>query len=77
MVNATLAVVQENSALASAATGELVARAIAGMLYPGVKQSDLSEEQKQTISTLATVSAGTGWRSESGSGTAYKTGHRR
>ncbi|WP_244567134.1 VENN motif pre-toxin domain-containing protein, partial [Escherichia coli] len=30
----------------------------AGMLYPGVKQSDLSEEQKQTISTLATVSAG-------------------
>ncbi|GDE76960.1 hemagglutinin-related protein [Escherichia coli] len=28
------------------------------MLYPGVKQSDLSEEQKQTISTLATVSAG-------------------
>ncbi|HBP8873495.1 TPA: VENN motif pre-toxin domain-containing protein [Escherichia coli] len=58
MVNATLAVVQENSALASAATGELVARAIAGMLYPGVKQSDLSEELKQTISTLATVSAG-------------------
>ena len=37
---------------------ELAARAIAGMLYPGVKQSDLSEEQKQTISTLATVSAG-------------------
>lgn len=28
------------------------------MLYPGVKLSDLSEEQKQTISTLATVSAG-------------------
>lgn len=25
---------------------------------PGVKQSDLSEEQKQTISTLATLSAG-------------------
>ncbi len=42
---------------AGAATGELAARAI-GMLYPGVKQSDLSEEQKQTISTLATVSAG-------------------
>ncbi|EMW2244143.1 TPA: VENN motif pre-toxin domain-containing protein, partial [Escherichia coli] len=36
----------------------MAARAIAGMLYPGVKQSDLSEEQKQTISTLATVSAG-------------------
>ncbi|MDR9379780.1 contact-dependent inhibition effector tRNA nuclease [Escherichia coli] len=43
---------------AGAATGELAARAIAGMLYPGVKQSDLSEEQKQTINTLATVSAG-------------------
>lgn len=43
---------------AGAATGELAVRAIAGMLYPGVKQSDLSEEQKQTISTLATVSAG-------------------
>ncbi|EEQ9398407.1 contact-dependent inhibition effector tRNA nuclease [Escherichia coli] len=43
---------------AGAATGELAARAIAGMLYPGVKQSDLSEEQKQTISTLASVSAG-------------------
>ncbi|HFU3927852.1 TPA: VENN motif pre-toxin domain-containing protein, partial [Escherichia coli] len=43
---------------AGAATGELAARAIAGMLYPGVKQSDLSEEQEQTISTLATVSAG-------------------
>ncbi|EPT4173747.1 hemagglutinin repeat-containing protein, partial [Escherichia coli] len=43
---------------AGAATGELAARAIAGMLYPGVKQSDLSEEQKQTISTLAAVSAG-------------------
>ena len=43
---------------AGAATGELAARAIAGMLYPGVKQSELSEEQKQTISTLATISAG-------------------
>ena len=42
---------------AGAATGELAARA-SGMLYPGVKLSDLSEEQKQTISTLATVSAG-------------------
>ncbi|ENW8955297.1 TPA: VENN motif pre-toxin domain-containing protein [Escherichia coli] len=38
--------------------GELAVRAIAGVLYPGVKQSDLSEEQKQTISTLAIVSAG-------------------
>ena len=43
---------------AGAATGELAARAVPEPMYPGVKQSDLSEEQKQTISTLATVSAG-------------------
>ncbi|EHD1145361.1 VENN motif pre-toxin domain-containing protein, partial [Escherichia coli O157] len=57
MVNATLSVVQKNSAFVGSATGELAARAI-GMLYPGVKQSDLSEDQKQTVSTLATLSAG-------------------
>ncbi|WP_370628392.1 VENN motif pre-toxin domain-containing protein, partial [Enterobacter cloacae] len=27
-------------------------------LYPGKAVSDLSEEQKQTVSTLATISAG-------------------
>ncbi|MDW2654330.1 MULTISPECIES: VENN motif pre-toxin domain-containing protein, partial [unclassified Citrobacter] len=38
---------------------ELAARAIAGMLYPDVTDlSQLSEDQKQTISTLATISAG-------------------
>ena len=62
ILGGTVAAMQGNNvaagAAAGAATGELAARAIAGMLYPGVKQSDLSEEQKQTISTLATVSAG-------------------
>ncbi|OSL40998.1 member of ShlA/HecA/FhaA exoprotein [Escherichia coli TA464] len=42
-----LSVVQKNSAFVGSATGELAARAI-GMLYPGVKLSDLSEEQKQS-----------------------------
>jgi filamentous hemagglutinin len=45
--------------VAGAATGELAAKAIAGMLYPDVKDlSTLSEEQKQTVSALATISAG-------------------
>ena len=49
---------QGNSAAAGAA-GELAAWAIAGMLYPDVTDlSQLSEDQKQTISTLATISAG-------------------
>ena len=61
ILGGTVAAMQGNNVAAGAAgaaTGEPAARAIAGMLYPGVKQSDLSEEQKQTISTLATVSAG-------------------
>ncbi|EEY5052871.1 ShlA/HecA/FhaA protein, partial [Escherichia coli] len=61
ILGGAVAAMQGNNAAAGAAgaaTGELAARAIAGMLYPGVKQSELSEEQKQTISTLATVSAG-------------------
>ncbi|EFE5029907.1 hemagglutinin, partial [Escherichia coli] len=60
ILGGAVAAMQSNNVAAGAAgaaTGELAARAI-GMLYPGVKQSDLSEEQKQTISTLATVSAG-------------------
>ncbi|WP_206052722.1 VENN motif pre-toxin domain-containing protein, partial [Klebsiella sp. I-Nf8] len=53
---------QGNSAAAGAAgaaAGELAARAIAGMLYPGVTDlSTLTEAQKQMVSTLATISAG-------------------
>ena len=57
-----MAAIQGNSAAAGAAgaaTGELAAKAIAGVLYPDVKDpSKLSEEQKQTVSALATISAG-------------------
>ena len=56
------AALQGNSAAAGAAgaaAGELAAHAIAGMLYPDVKDlSQLSEEQKQTVSMLSTISAG-------------------
>lgn len=56
------AALQGNSAAAGAAgaaAGELAARAIAGMLYAGVTDlSTLTEAQKQTVSTLATISAG-------------------
>ena len=50
-----------NSALAGAtgaAGGELMARYIAGEMYPGVRPEDLSEEQKQTLSALGTLAAG-------------------
>ncbi len=56
------AALQGNSAAAGAVgagSAELAARAIAGMLYPDVKDlSKLTEDQKQTISTLASISAG-------------------
>ncbi|WMY74494.1 hemagglutinin repeat-containing protein [Buttiauxella selenatireducens] len=50
-----------NSALAGASgavSGELMARYIAGEMYPGVDPSDLTEEQKQTLSALGTLAAG-------------------
>ncbi len=56
------AALQGNSAAAGAAggaTGELIAGAIAKVLYPDVKDlSTLSEDQKQTLSTLASISSG-------------------
>ena len=55
------AALQGNSAAAGAvgaASGELVATAIARQLYPDTDPSKLTEDQKQTVSTLATVSAG-------------------
>ncbi|HHA1669483.1 TPA: hemagglutinin repeat-containing protein [Enterobacter roggenkampii] len=62
ILGGAVAALQGNSVAAGAAgaaTGELAARAIAGMLYPDVKDlSKLSEEQKQTISALATIAAG-------------------
>ncbi|MCR1002361.1 MAG: VENN motif pre-toxin domain-containing protein [Enterobacter cloacae] len=62
ILGGAVAALQGNSAAAGAAgaaTGELAAKAIAGMLYPDVKDlSKLSEEQKQAVSALATISAG-------------------
>ena len=62
ILGGAVAALQGNSAAAGAAgaaAGELAARAIAGMLYPGVTDlSTLTEAQKQMVSTLATVSAG-------------------
>lgn len=62
ILGGAVAAIQGNSAAAGAAgaaTGELAAKAIAGMLYPDVTDlSKLSEEQKQTVSALATISAG-------------------
>ena len=61
ILGGAVAALQGNNAAAGAAgaaTGELAAKAIAGMLYPGKAVSDLSEEQKQTVSALATISAG-------------------
>ncbi|HIB6916413.1 TPA: VENN motif pre-toxin domain-containing protein, partial [Escherichia coli] len=55
------AALQGNSAAAGAigaGTGEVIASAIAKSLYPDVEPSKLTEEQKQTVSTLATLSAG-------------------
>ncbi|HIB7277892.1 TPA: VENN motif pre-toxin domain-containing protein, partial [Escherichia coli] len=59
VVNAALAVAQGNNALASAAgaaTGEMVGM-IATQMYDK-PVSELSETEKQTVSTLATVAAG-------------------
>ena len=58
ILGGAVAALQGNSAAAGAATGELAARAIMAAMYPGKAVSDLSEEQKQTVSALATISAG-------------------
>lgn len=55
------AALQGNSAAAGAvgaASGELIATAIAKQLYSVTDPSTLTEEQRQTVSTLASVSAG-------------------
>ena len=56
MVNAALAAAQNQSALAGAATAEIVGL-IATQMY-GKPASELDETQKQTVSTLATLAAG-------------------
>ncbi|MCK6906791.1 hemagglutinin repeat-containing protein [Enterobacter roggenkampii] len=55
------AALQGNSAAAGAvgaASGELIATAIAKQFYPDTDPSMMTEEQRQTVSTLASVSAG-------------------
>ena len=55
------AAVQGNSAAAGAAgafSGELAAKAIMEVMYPDKQVSELSEAEKQTISMLASLSAG-------------------
>nr|WP_304502715.1 VENN motif pre-toxin domain-containing protein [Citrobacter sp. EC_71] len=55
------AAMQGNSAAAGAAgavSGELVAKAIMEAMYPDKRVSELSEAEKQTISMLASLSAG-------------------
>ncbi|MDL2182701.1 hemagglutinin repeat-containing protein [Pseudomonas sp. ChxA] len=57
VLGAVVAQAQGNSAgagAAGAATGEL----IAAQLYPGIDHADLTEEQKQTVSSLSTLAAG-------------------
>ncbi len=44
--------------MTGAVSGELAAKAIMSALYPGKAVSDLSETERQTVSMLATVSAG-------------------
>nr|WP_226093679.1 VENN motif pre-toxin domain-containing protein [Dickeya oryzae]MCA6993132.1 VENN motif pre-toxin domain-containing protein [Dickeya oryzae] len=61
MLGAVVAQASGNNALAGAAGeagGELAARALMEALYPGKTPSELNEEQKQYISTLATIAGG-------------------
>nr|WP_276516151.1 hemagglutinin repeat-containing protein [Enterobacter quasimori] len=61
ILGGAVAALQGNNAAAGAAgaaTGELAANAIMASLYPGKTAGELDESQKQTISTLATISAG-------------------
>jgi filamentous hemagglutinin len=52
-----VAQIQGNSAL-SGASGATIGEFIAQEMYPGVKRGDLTEEQRQTISSLSTLAAG-------------------
>lgn len=61
ILGGVVASLQGNNAASGAlgaASGELIAAAIKDAYYPGTPVSQLSEEEKQTISTLASISAG-------------------
>ncbi|WP_333609961.1 hemagglutinin repeat-containing protein, partial [Pantoea piersonii] len=57
VVGAVTAYAAGNSAVAGA-SGAAMGEYIAQQMYPGVKREDLTEEQRQTISTLGTLAAG-------------------
>lgn len=61
VVGAVVVQASGNSAAAGAAgavSGELMAQLVMSQLYPGKSVSELTEDQKQTISTLGTLAAG-------------------
>ena len=61
ILGGAVAAIQGNSAAAGAAGAagaELAARAIMAVMYPGKTAGQLSEEEKQTVSALAIISAG-------------------
>jgi len=57
VVGAVTAYAAGNSAVAGA-SGAAMGEYIAQQMYPGVKREDLTEDQRQTISTLGTLAAG-------------------
>ncbi|WP_421671571.1 VENN motif pre-toxin domain-containing protein [Rahnella sp. EDr1-12] len=57
VVGAVVAQINGNSALAGA-SGAAMGEFIAQQLYPNIKREDLTEEQRQTISSLSTLAAG-------------------
>ncbi len=57
VVGAVVAQINGNSALAGA-SGAAMGEFIAQQLYPNTKREDLTEEQRQTISSLSTLAAG-------------------
>ncbi|MTD39949.1 pretoxin [Erwinia sp. CPCC 100877] len=61
VVGAVVSYASGNSAAAGAAgavSGEVMATVVMNLLYPGKEVSDLTETEKQTISTLGTLAAG-------------------
>lgn len=61
ILGGAVAALQGNNAAAGAtgaAAGELAAKAIIATMYPGKSVSDLNESEMQTVSTLASISAG-------------------
>ncbi len=57
VVGAVVAQINGNSTLAGA-SGAAMGEFIAQQLYPNIKREDLTEEQRQTISSLSTLAAG-------------------